>query len=216
MCPPLWEYAEHLLGEAGVRRESARIFSEEGLCLRGAAEPGGRGARLEGDLAAEGNRVSQGVERVGPQGRAIGVDMTPDMVARARQAAESRGVANVEFHEALIEKLPLEDDSADVVLSNCVINLSPDKPSVFREAFRVLRPGGRLVISDIVQERPLGAMDDNCGCVANAMVRAEYLDVIRASGFTNIEVLEDRPWLQDSQEVKASAVTVRAEKPSIM
>ncbi len=142
--------------------------------------------------------------------------MTPDMVARARQAAESRGVANVEFHEALIEKLPLEDDSVDVVLSNCVINLSPDKPSVFREAFRVLKPGGRLVISDIVQERPLGAIADDCGCVANAMIRAEYLNVIRASGFTNLEVLEDRPWLHDSKRVQASAVTLRAEKPLMM
>ncbi|MEE9236816.1 MAG: methyltransferase domain-containing protein, partial [Thermoplasmata archaeon] len=139
---------------------------------------------------------------------------TPDMVARARQAAESRGVANVEFHEALIEKLPLEDDSVDVVLSICVINRSPDMPSVFREAFRVMKPGGRLVISDIVQERPLDIIDDGFGCVANAMIRRDYLDTIRASGFANVEILDDRPSLQDSQGVAASAITLRAEKPA--
>ncbi|MEE9601312.1 MAG: methyltransferase domain-containing protein [Thermoplasmata archaeon] len=152
--------------------------------------------------------------RVGPQGRAIGVDMTPDMVARARRAAESRGIANVEFHEALIEKLPLEDDSVDVVLSNCVINLSPDKPSVFREAFRVLKPGGRLVISDIVQEHPLNLFADGSSCVATAMVRADYLEAIHASGFPNVEILDDKPSLQDSQGVAASAITLRAEKPA--
>ncbi len=152
--------------------------------------------------------------RVGPQGRAIGVDMTPEMVSRARQAAESRDITNVEFHKALIETLPLEDGSGDVVLSNCVINLSPDKASVFREAFRVLKPGGRLVISDIVQEHRLDIIDDGFGCVANAMIRRDYLDTIRASGFANVEILDDRPSLQDSQGVAASAITLRAEKPA--
>jgi len=152
-------------------------------------------------------------ERVGPAGRAIGLDMTPEMVARAWDAARKAGATNVEFREALIEKLPLEDASADVVLSNCVINLSPDKAAVFRETFRVLRPGGRLVISDIVQERPLGPIEDDCGCVATAMVRSEYLGTIRDAGFRDLEVLEDRPWLQTGDRVDASALTIRAMKP---
>ena len=152
-------------------------------------------------------------ERVGPAGRAIGVDMTPEMVARAWDAARKAGATNVEFREALIEKLPLEDASADVVLSNCVINLSPDKAAVFRETFRVLRPGGRLVISDIVQERPLGPIKDDCGCVATAMVRPDYLETIRAAGFRDLEVLEDRPWLQSGERVDASSLTIRAMKP---
>ncbi len=151
--------------------------------------------------------------RVGSKGRVIGVDMTPEMVARARGAAEKRKITNVEFHEAYIEELPLEDGSADVVLSNCVINLSPDKAAVFREAFRVLRPGGRLVISDIVQERPLGDMEDDCGCVANAMVRDEYLDVIRGVGFESLQVVEDEPWLRSPSGLDASAITLRAMKP---
>ncbi len=152
-------------------------------------------------------------ERVGPEGRAIGIDMTPEMVTRARSAARKAGVTNVEFRDALIEKLPIEDASADVVLSNCVINLSPDKAAVFREAFRVLKRGGRLVISDIVQERPLGPIEDDCGCVATAMVRSEYLTTIRDAGFRGLEVLEDRPWLRTGGRVDASALTIRAMKP---
>ena len=152
--------------------------------------------------------------QAGARGRAIGIDMTDEMVERARRAAEKKGVTNVEFHEGLTEKLPLSDGVADVVISNCVINLSPDKTAVFREAFRVLKPGGRLVISDIVQERPLELMEDECGCVANAMVRADYLDTIRGAGFRDLEVLEDRPARRSSVGVDASAITLRAGKPA--
>ena len=150
---------------------------------------------------------------VGPSGRAIGVDMTPEMLLRARRAAERAGVRNVEFHEGVIEALPLADSSADVVLSNCVINLSPDKAAVFREAFRVLRPGGRLVISDIVQERALLILDDDCGCVSNAMLRADYLKLIRASGFRDLRIVEDRPWRSGPAGVDASSLTLHAFKP---
>src|SRR5438445_1979010 len=122
---------------------------------------------------------------VGAQGRAIGVDMTPAMVDRARDAARSPRAPNTSFVLAPIERIPLADNIADVVLSNCVINLSPDKPAVFAEAFRILKPGGRLAISDIVQERDLGKIEDDCGCVATAMVRAEYLNTIRHAGFGN-------------------------------
>ena len=152
--------------------------------------------------------------RIGPQGRAIGVDMTPAMVERATEIATREGI-DVEFREALIEDLPFEAASVDVVLSNCVINLSPDKASVFREAFRVLRPGGRLVISDIVQERPLLAFDQDCGCVRNAMVRGEYFKTIQEAGFEDLEVLEDRPSLSGPRGVDASSITLRAKKPLI-
>ena len=164
----------------------------------------GSGAGVDVFLAAD---------AVGPSGRVVGIDMTPGMVARARTAAAKAGVGNVEFQRAIIEKLPVPDGSADVVLSNCVINLSPDKAAVFREAFRVLKPGGRLVISDIVQERPLNLKEDLCGCVTNAMVRKEYLDTIRGAGFRNLKVLEDRPWLRSGRRVDASSITLRALKP---
>jgi arsenite methyltransferase len=163
----------------------------------------GSGAGVDVFLAAD---------RVGPTGQAIGVDMTREMLARARSIAERAGTRNVEFREGLIERLPVADGTADVVLSNCVINLSPDKAAVFREAFRVLRPGGRLVISDIVQERPLLILDDDCGCVANALQRSEHLATIRAAGFEDLTVLEDRPWRTGPAGVDASSITLRAIK----
>lgn len=150
---------------------------------------------------------------VGAQGRAIGVDMTPAMVDRARGAAHSPRAPNTSFVLAPIERIPLADNIADVVLSNCVINLSPDKAAVFREAFRILRPGGRLVISDVVQERPLLEMDDDCGCVSNAMLRTDYLATIRGAGFDDLQILEDRPWRGSPAGVDASALTLRAIKP---
>jgi len=150
---------------------------------------------------------------VGPEGSATGIDMTPMMVTRASTAAASHRIPNASFLLAPIEKLPLPDAHADVVLSNCVINLSPEKPAVFAEAFRILKPGGRLVISDVVQERNLGAIEDDCGCVGNAMVRAEYLETIRGAGFAELRIVEDRPWRTGPIGIEASAVTLIARKP---
>jgi arsenite methyltransferase len=151
---------------------------------------------------------------VGSAGHAIGIDMTPAMVERAVSAAASRRVENASFILGPMERLPLPDASADVVLSNCVINLSPDKPAVFAEAFRILRPGGRLVISDVVQEWDLGVLPDDCGCVETAMVRAEYLAAIRRAGFTALRIVEDRAWRTGPDGTEASAVTLVARKTS--
>ena len=151
---------------------------------------------------------------MGPSGRAIGVDMTPEMLERARRAAERAGANNVEFRKGVIEALPVDDAAADVVVSNCVINLSPDKAAVFREAFRVLKAGGRLVVSDIVQERPLRISQDDCGCVANAMLRPEYLATIRSAGFRDLKIVEDCPWRVGPGGVDASSITIRAFKPA--
>src|SRR2546430_2124095 len=150
---------------------------------------------------------------VGAQGRAIGVDMTPAMVDRGRDAARSPRAPNTSFVLAPIERIPLADNIADVVLSNCVINLSPDKPAVFAEAFRILKPGGRLAISDIVQERDLGKIEDDCGCVATAMVRAEYLNTIRHAGFRELHIAEDRAWRTGPNGVEASAGALVSRKP---
>ncbi len=132
-------------------------------------------------------------ERVGPAGRVIGVDMTPEMLDKARENAKKSGRANVEFRLGEIEHLPVADNSVDVILSNCVINLSTDKPQVFAEAFRVLRPGGRLMVSDIVLTAPLPApLRDSAllysSCVAGALAKEEYLGGIAGAGFTEVMV----------------------------
>lgn len=131
--------------------------------------------------------------RVGPSGRAFGLDMTEEMLALARANAAKAGATNVEFLKGAIEGIPLPAGSIDVVISNCVINLSVDKPAVLAEMFRVLVPGGRIGISDIVAEDDLSTQDraergSYVGCIAGALSRAEYLDGLAAAGFTAASV----------------------------
>jgi arsenite methyltransferase len=132
-------------------------------------------------------------QRVGPTGKAIGIDMTPEMIDRARSAAAQVGAANAEFHLARIDQLPLADASVDCVISNCVINLVPDKPRVFREILRVLRPGGRLVVSDIALKQPLPEriardVQAHVGCIAGAVLIADYERLLREAGFEAVVV----------------------------
>jgi len=146
----------------------------------------GSGAGFDAFLAAR---------AVGENGRVIGVDMTPEMIDRARDNARRDGYANVEFRLGEIENLPAADESVDVVISNCVINLSPEKERVFREAHRVLRRGGRLVVSDIVLKKPLPEairkdVEAYIGCIAGASLRSDYLSLIAEAGFEEVEVLE--------------------------
>ena len=134
--------------------------------------------------------------KVGNHGRVIGVDMTPEMVAKARENAGKGGYSNVEFRLGEIENLPIEDNLADLVISNCVINLSPDKERVFAEAYRVLRPGGRLTVSDIVLLKPLpssilNSIEAYVGCVAGAAMKTDYLEAIRAAGFQDVTVSDE-------------------------
>jgi len=133
---------------------------------------------------------------VGPSGRAIGIDMTAEMVGQARENARANGIENVDFRLGEIERLPVGNVSVDVVISNCVINLSTDKPRVFREAFRVLRPGGRLAVSDIVLLKPLpegiaSSIEAYVGCIAGASMKADYLCAIEAAGFRDIKVVRE-------------------------
>ena len=128
---------------------------------------------------------------VGETGRVFGVDMTPEMIALARRNAEKVGATNVEFRQGQIEALPIGDATVDVIISNCVINLSPDKDAVFREAFRVLKPGGRLQVSDVVWKQPVpenvkNDMEKWAGCIAGALVETDYLAKIAAAGFEQI------------------------------
>jgi SAM-dependent methyltransferase len=134
--------------------------------------------------------------RTGPSGRVIGVDMTPAMVERARATAAREGMRNVQFRLGEIEALPVANGTVDVIISNCVVNLSPDKAQVFREAARVLKPGGRLLVSDLVLTRELSPelqanVELYAGCVAGAALKDDYLRLLREAGFQQVEVLSE-------------------------
>src|SRR5437868_9689537 len=146
------------------------------------------------DLGSGGGlEVIQSAKRVGPTGQAYGLDMTDEMLELARRNAATAGVGNATFLKGLIEEIPLPDDSVDVVISNCVINLSTDKPAVLREIARVLRPGGRIGISDIVAEDQLAADErasrgSYVGCIAGALSRSEYEEGLRDAGLVDVSL----------------------------
>ena len=164
----------------------------------GCGNPTALGALKEGETVLDlgsgaGFDCFLAARKVGESGRVIGVDMTPAMLERARANAEKGGFKNVEFREGQIESLPVKDGEVDTIISNCVINLSPDKLRVFLEAFRVLKPGGRIFVSDIVLERHLpwfvrqsSAMYS--ACIAGALLEPEYLGAIKAAGFEGITI----------------------------
>jgi arsenite methyltransferase len=180
----------------------------------------GSGAGIDAFLAAR---------ETGPSGRVIGVDMTPSMLSRARANAEKDGFENVEFRLGEIESLPVSDGTVDLIISNCVINLSPDKPRVFREALRVLRPGGRMVVSDIVlvaelPESVRRSVEAYVGCVAGASMKSDYLRMLGDAGFERVEVVEEKRYgatgIGESDEIAARtaeavrSIKVRAFKPA--
>jgi arsenite methyltransferase len=152
--------------------------------------------------------------RVGPAGKAIGLDMTDEMLALASANAEQAGVENVEFHKGYIEAIPLPHASVDVVISNCVLNLSGDKPQVLREVARVLRPGGRFAISDVIADEDMDAatradMQQWTGCIAGALTREEFEQALTNAGLVDIEIRETHR-VHD----QAASAIVRARKPA--
>jgi arsenite methyltransferase len=161
-------------------------------------------------------------KRVGPTGKAYGLDMTDEMLALARRNQDAAGATNVEFLKGTIEAIPLPDSSVDVIISNCVINLSSDKDAVLREAFRVLRPGGRFAVSDVVVRGDVPdavrrSMELWIGCIAGALEEGEYAARLKAAGFTDIEV---EPWriykLEDARAFLAgSGVDVDGVAPQV-
>jgi len=179
-----------------------------------------------------GKDVFLAARKVGAKGRVIGVDMTPEMLSLARKNATKLGLGNVEFREGTIEELPVDDAAVDIIISNCVINLSPDKPKVFREAFRVLKASGRLVVSDIVLEKALppklkADKDLYAACISGALLRGDYLKAIKDAGFKTIDILADHVYqaspLQgdpitgesaDALAGAAASITILAHKPS--
>ena len=170
----------------------------------------GAGAGIDCFLAAE---------AVGQNGRVIGVDMTPEMIESARENVRNDGYQNVEFRLGEIENLPVADNSIDAIISNCVINLSPDKGRVFKEAYRVLKPGGRVMVSDIVLLKELpesikSSVEAYTGCVAGASMKEEYLATVKAAGFQEVEIISEASFRIGQLDAAIASINVRAVKPS--
>ena len=162
----------------------------------------GSGAGLDCFFAAK---------KVGETGKVIGVDMTPEMIERARSSAERLDIHNVEFRQGYLEDLPVDSNTVDVIISNCVINLAPDKSKVFAEAFRVLRAGGKFAVSDIVTDGPLPdaikkSLSAWAGCVAGAIEASEYVEMMKSVGFTDVSIV---PVFFDKQDADAALVDMK-------
>jgi len=210
----------------GYLREDLEHIPEEAIMGLGCGNPAAIADLKPGEVVLDlgsgaGIDVFLAANRVGDNGRVVGVDMTEEMVDKAKGIARSYGYYNVEFRLGEIEKLPIDDESVDVVISNCVINLSLDKSKVFREAYRALKPGGRLIVSDIVSQRELpdeikNDLDAWTGCIAGALEQQEYLKKIKEAGFHDLQVVPNGGFHvedpEDMEKVKLLSVTVKAYK----
>ncbi len=171
----------------------------------------GSGAGLDCFLAAK---------EVGPRGSVVGLDMTDAMLEKAEKNRQRLGAQNVSFRKGEMEDMPIEDASVDIVISNCVINLSPDKAAVYRESFRVLRPGGRFVVSDVIRSGEASgdettessaetSIEDWCACIAGAISEHAYTAGLREAGFANVEIINRKPYVTP----ELASATIRAIKP---
>lgn len=193
--------AEEISSRIGYSQEDLEAVPEGANLGLGCGNPLAHAGLQEGETVLDlgsgaGFDCFLAANRVGPAGSVIGVDMTPEMIRKARENARKGGFENVSFRQGEIENLPVEDNSVDVVISNCVINLSPDKPRVFAEAFRALKPGGRLMVSDIVLLRELPeaireSVEAYVGCLSGAVLKDDYLGAVEAAGFGEVRVLEE-------------------------
>jgi SAM-dependent methyltransferase len=197
----------------GYSTEDLEHIPEEAIMGLGCGNPTAIAELKAGEIVLDlgsgaGVDVFLAANKVGPAGRVIGIDMTDEMVDKARNTARDHGYHNVEFRLGEIEKLPVEDDSVDAIISNCVINLSPDKSKVFREAYRVLKPAGRLTVSDIVSEGPLPdeiKSDSNAWacCIGGALEHQEYLEKIKKTGFKDVQVLSSKEFYIEGEGSQA-------------
>lgn len=171
----------------------------------------GSGAGIDCFLAAQ---------KVGPSGHVIGIDMTEAMIRKSRENAAQGGHANVEFRVGQIEEMPVADNTADVIISNCVINLAPDKARVFAEIFRVLKPGGRFVVSDIVATGTIPEADRKdmelwAGCIAGALEKSKYLQIVRDAGFVDLDIKTEIEYdYKKSEHYALMSMTLQAFKPA--
>jgi len=195
------DFTQEISKGIGYSEEELKAVPEESNLGLGCGNPVALASLREGETVLDlgsgaGFDCFLAANKVGKNGKVIGVDMTPEMIEKARENARKGNYENVEFRLGEIENLPVADNSVDVILSNCVIVLSPDKSRVFSEAFRVLKPGGRLMISDIVLLRQLpdflkNSIEAYIGCVSGAMTKHEYMREIEAAGLHNIKILDE-------------------------
>jgi ubiquinone/menaquinone biosynthesis C-methylase UbiE len=195
------DLAEDISKKIGYSDEELKTVPEDSNLGLGCGNPVALASLREGEIVLDlgsgaGFDCFLASSKVGEKGKVIGVDMTPEMIKKARENAQKGGYRNVEFRLGEIENLPVSDNSVDVVISNCVINLSPDKDKTFQEAFRALKPGGRMMISDIVllKELPRSIkenIDAYIGCLSGAIMKNEYLRKIKEAGFEDVEIIDE-------------------------
>jgi len=202
------DQAEKISKKVGYSDSEMNAVPEGANLGFGCGNPVALASLKEGDVVLDlgsgaGFDAFLSAQRVGKTGRVIGVDMTPEMVAKAKENAKKGEYSNVEFRLGEIEKLPVEDNSIDVIISNCVINLSPDKETVFKEGHRVLKSGGRLMVSDLVLAKDLpkeikDSIEAYVGCLAGAIKKDEYLNLITMAGFKDVKVISESSYPVDA------------------
>jgi ubiquinone/menaquinone biosynthesis C-methylase UbiE len=208
--------------QIGYSKEDMEIIPSEASMGLGCGNPVALASLNEGETVLDlgsgaGMDVFLAANKVGENGKVIGVDMTEEMVNKARLTAKRNGFKNVEFRLGEIENLPIENNSVDVIISNCVINLAPDKEKVFKEAYRVLKQGGRLMVSDLVTEEELPQEVKNsfeawAGCIAGALVKDEYLKTIKKARFEKVRIVSESTYDIDvSKELTGKITSVQVE-----
>ena len=216
-CCGSTDLAQNISKSIGYTEEELKAVPEGANLGLGCGNPVAMASLREGEIVLDlgsgaGFDCFLVANRVGETGKVIGVDMTPEMLERARENASKGNYANVEFRLGEIENLPVADNAVDIVISNCVINLAPDKRKVFKEAFRVLKPGGRLMISDMVLLKELpdfikNSIEAYIGCLSGAIMRDEYIGAIKAAGFQEVNIIDETPFpiecIANAPKVKA-------------
>jgi SAM-dependent methyltransferase len=225
-CAPCGTDAVEQAKRIGYSERELQSIPEPAIMSLGCGDPTALADLKEGEIVLDlgsgaGIDVFLAANKVGSKGHVFGIDMIEEMVKRANKIAKKYGYENVEFKLGEIESLPLEDNSVDVIISNCVINLSPDKLKTYKEAYRVLKPGGRILISDLVTE---GKLPEHirknfaawARCVAGALEKKEYLDTIKKAGFRDVKIISQdafyEPGLHDTLARKITSVKVKAHK----
>ncbi len=225
-CSPCSSNVTEQAKRIGYSKKELGKIPKEAVMGLGCGNPTALAELKEGEIvldlgAGAGIDVFLATNKVGPDGYVIGVDMTKEMVEKANKTAKKYGYKNVEFRVGEIENLPVEDNSVDIIISNCVINLSPDKLRTYKEAYRALKPNGRILISDLVTEGELPDkikrnFDAWAGCIAGALEKRNYIETIRKAGFRDVEIVSQNtyhePGLDNALVGKITSVTVRAYK----